>query len=316
VVNIKRKVIQIANSTQLVSLPRKWSQKYGVKKGDEIEVEENGNKIILSIDKGVETRSIEIDVTGLDRTTMLYYLQSLYRMGYDEIKVNFNNPTTIHFRINKNINVITVIHAEVNRLIGYEIIQQKENFCIIKDISTSSIKEFDNVLRRIFLLINDASSDLLKGAKEMNIGLLETLEEKHDSITKFISYCARLLNKYGYPDYKKTAVLYHILISLDRLTDVLKNAGRDLQKFKHKLDGKTIQLLTLIDGNINLYSEFFYKFDLKKAVDIYKNRNEVLDLLYQYRNKVPPDELVLISKATHSMEIIADIEIARLGIEY
>ena len=36
VVIMKRKVIQIANSTQLISLPRKWSQKYGVKKGDEI----------------------------------------------------------------------------------------------------------------------------------------------------------------------------------------------------------------------------------------------------------------------------------------
>ena len=29
---MKRKVIQIANSTQLISLPRKWTIKYGIKK--------------------------------------------------------------------------------------------------------------------------------------------------------------------------------------------------------------------------------------------------------------------------------------------
>ena len=39
---MKRKVIQIANSTQLISLPRKWSQKYGVKKGDEITINYDG----------------------------------------------------------------------------------------------------------------------------------------------------------------------------------------------------------------------------------------------------------------------------------
>ncbi|MBI2546340.1 AbrB/MazE/SpoVT family DNA-binding domain-containing protein [Candidatus Woesearchaeota archaeon] len=314
---MKRKIIQIADSTQLVSLPRKWSIKYNLKKGDEVEVEEQGNKILVSTEKGVELKSIEIDVTGLDRTTILYYLQSLYRAGYDEIRVVFNNPITMHFRANKTMNVITVIHTEVNRLIGYEIIQQKENFCVIKDLSTSSIKEFDNVFRRIFLLIKDASSDLLKGAANMNVRLIETLEEKHDSITKFISYCARLLNKYGYTDHRKTTVLYHVLISLDRLTDVIKNAGRDLLKFKQKkLDNKTIHLLSLIDSTINIYSEYFFNFDLKKAVEIYKNRNEVLNLLYQYKNKLSSDELILMGKMSHSVELLADVEVARMGIEY
>ena len=313
---MKRKVIQIANSTQLISLPRKWSQKYGIKKGDEIEVEENGNKLIISNDKGIEHGGIEIDLTGLDRTTILYYIQSLYRVGYDEIKITFNEPTTIHFKLNKRENVITIIHREVNRLIGYEVIQQKENFCVIKDISNSSIQEFDTVFRRVFLLLNDASSDLLNGAKNMNTTLIETLEEKHDSITKFISYCSRLLNKYGYPDYKKTVVLYHILASLDRLIDVLKNAARDLLKLNHKLDTKTIHLLSLVDGGIKLYSEFFFKFDLKKSIEIHKNRNDMMNLLYEYKNKIPRDELVLVSKLEHAFELLTDAKVARMGIEY
>ncbi len=316
VVNIKRKVIQIANSTQLISLPRKWTQKYGIKKGDEIEVEEQGNKIIVSNQKEIEHGSIEIDVTGLDRTTILYYIQSLYRFGYDEIKIVFNEPTTIHFKLDKKESIITIIHREVNRLIGYEIIQQKDNFCLIKDISVSSIQEFDTVFRRIFLLLNDASTDLLKGAKEMNLQLIETLEEKHDSITKFISYCSRLLNKYGYPDYRKTVVLYHILASLDKLIDALKNAARDLLKIKHRLDSKTIQLIQLIDSSIKLYSEFFFKFELKKATEIHKNRNDMLNFLFQYKNKLPADELVLLSKMEHIFELLTDMKVSRMSIEY
>ena len=237
-------------------------------------------------------------------------------MGFDEIKISFNTPLTAYFRTHENVNVITVINKEVSRLIGYEIIQQKENFCIIKDISTTSIKEFDNVLRRIFLLLNDASNDLIKGVKEKNWSTIETIEEKHDSITKFISYCSRLLNKYGYPDHKKTIVLYNILASMDRIIDVIKNAGRDVLKLKHGFNNKTLQLMELVDDTIKLFSEFFYKYDLKKAVVMYKNRNDMLELIYQYKNKIPAEELIIVTKMEHIFELLTEMQVGRMGIEH
>ena len=312
---MKRKVIQIANSTQLISLPRKWTQVYGIKKGDELEVVEQGSKVIISQEKGIRHSSIEIDVTGLDRSTILYYIQNLYRAGYDEINIKFNEQTAVHFRSNEKENIVSIIHKEVNRLIGYEVIQQKENFCLIKDISSSSIQEFETVLRRIFLLLNDASSELLKGITESNLGLIETLEEKHDSITKFISYCLRLLNKYGYDDARKTTILYHILSCLDKVIDVLKNASRDTLKFRHKLDHKSIQFFAIVDKSIRLYTDFFFKLDLKNASEIYKNRNEMLNLLYHYKNKLPRDELILASKMEHIFELLTDAEVSRMGMK-
>lgn len=313
---IKRRVIQIANSTQLISLPRKWTLKYNIKKGDELEIEEHNNKLTIGIEKGVELKSIEIDVTNLNRTMILYYLQNLYRMGYDEVKVIFNNPLCKHLRKNHDVTIISVMHKEVNRLLGYEIIQQRDNFALIKDISNSSIKEFDNVLRRVFLLLTDVSGDILKGATEIDTTLLETIEEKHDSITKFISYCLRLLNRYGYPDNKKTSAIYHILATLDRAVDIFKYAARDLLKFKHKLSNKTLQLFKMIDDQIKLFSDFFFKFDVKKADELYKNRNQFLVSLSQQSVKIPDDELVLISKLGQAFELLLEIQVARMGIEY
>ncbi len=314
-VNIKRRVIQIANSTQLISLPRKWSLKYGIKKGDELEVEEQGNKLSVGVNNDIELKIIEIDISGLDRTTILYYLQSLYRIGYDEIKILFSNHTTTYFRENQEVSVIKVINQEVNRLLGYEVIQQRDNYCLIKDISTSSVKEFDSVLRRVFLLIKDASSDLIRGSKENNINLLSNIEEKHDSITKFISYCSRLLNKYGYSNNQDTIVLYHIIGDLDKVIDVLKNTARDATKFKHSLNTKTIQLIQLVDDTIQTFSEFFYKFDPKKAVKMYKNRNDMMNLLYSYKNKIPVEELILVSKIEHIFELVTDMQVARMGMK-
>ena len=309
-------MIQIANSTQLISLPRKWSQKYNIRKGDELEIEEQGNKLFIGISKEPNLNGIEIDVTPLNRTMILYYLQNLYRMGYDEIKVKFNDPITKHLRKNENVTIISVLHKEANRLIGYEIIQQRENFAIIKDISTTSIKEFDNVLRRIFLLLDDVSSDLIQGAKTNNKTLLETIEEKHDSITKFISYCLRLLNKYGYPDYKKTLVLYHILATLDRVVDFYKYSARDMLKFHNKLNDKTIRLFEMIDEEVKLFTKFFFKFDLAQADELYKRRNHYTFVLNQQNTKIPPGELVLISKLGQVLELLLEMQVARMGMEY
>jgi bifunctional DNA-binding transcriptional regulator/antitoxin component of YhaV-PrlF toxin-antitoxin module len=57
---MKRKVIQIAQSTQLISLPRKWAKKFGIKKGDELEVEEKGSSVTVSTSKDIEAEKVTI----------------------------------------------------------------------------------------------------------------------------------------------------------------------------------------------------------------------------------------------------------------
>ena len=72
---MRRKVLQIAESTQLISLPRKWTLKYNIQKGDELEVEENGNKIQISTEKVQEPGNIEVDITGLDRDSFMFLIK-------------------------------------------------------------------------------------------------------------------------------------------------------------------------------------------------------------------------------------------------
>ena len=319
-VEIKRRVIQIANSTQLISLPRKWSQKYNIQKGDELEIEEQGNKLSVGTDKGIGLENVEIDVSRLDRSSIMYYIRSIYRMGYDEIKINFSNPTTIHYRLNEKKSVISIIHTEVNRLVGVEIVQQKENFCVIKDLSPNpTISEFDNILRRIFLLITDAMKESVEGMKNANILLVKTLEEKHDTITKFVSYCLRLLNKSGYPQQRKTPYIYHIIASLDRLVDVIKYSARYFIEYKPQLSKDAINILLQIEKSISIYSEFFYKFDLAKVTLLYKNREDVLNSIEKLSLKpklTSEKELLLLNDMEHILEILVDLTEARMGLEY
>jgi len=48
---MKRKIIQLAGKTMVVSLPAEWIRKFKVNKGDEVELKEEGKRIIINTDK-------------------------------------------------------------------------------------------------------------------------------------------------------------------------------------------------------------------------------------------------------------------------
>jgi len=313
---MKRKVIQIADSTQLVSLPRKWALQHGVKKGDEIEVVAEGNKIIISTEKGEELGSVEVDITDLDGNSLMFLIRCLYYRGYNEIRVIFNKPTTMHYRIGKEVTVISLIHKEVNKLNGIEIIQQKENFCLIKDISEGTIKEFDDVLRRIFLLLQDASKDLLGGIKSGDMVLLNTINEKYNTITKFVAYNLRLLNKFGYPDSKKTNSYYNTISAINEVIGVIRYSSRYVQSKKIKISKETISLLSSIHSTLELYIDFFYKFDFKKADEISRKRAEILEKIKKITKKLPSKEILILTSMGHILAIMTDLIITRMALEY
>jgi len=82
---MRRRVIQIAESTQLISLPRKWALRYGIKKGEELEVEEQGNKLLVSSGHDAGGKKTVLDVRGqpkLKRRSIC----AAYLKGYDEIE--------------------------------------------------------------------------------------------------------------------------------------------------------------------------------------------------------------------------------------
>lgn len=315
-VKIKRKVIQIANSTQLVSLPRKWSLKYNIKKGDEIEVEEQGNKVILSTERSQERGDIEVDITGLDRDSFMFLIRILYTRGYNEIKLNFNNPTADHHRLEKKVKIISEIHSEVNRLTGIEIIQQRENFCILKVLSESSIKDFDIMLRRVFLLINDAGKDLLIGAVKNDRYLVESMEEKHNTITKFISSSLRLMNKVGHPTPRNTPIYYYVIESLDKINDIFKESAREIVKSNIKISKNCQNVLQEINNSLENYHKLFYKFDFKMVEILSSERYNILNEIKKYSKKLSRDEIRLLMNMKRIVDEIHILKANRMALQY
>lgn len=88
---MRRKVIQLAGKTLVVSLPSKWVKKTVVNKGDELEITENGHSLVISqIEKKVCTRTV-IDVSGLNASLVWRYLTAAYIKGIEDIVSDISN---------------------------------------------------------------------------------------------------------------------------------------------------------------------------------------------------------------------------------
>lgn len=318
---MRRKVIQIADSTKLISLPKKWADEFHVNKGDEVEIEEQGNQLIIKLDqeKSGENHDseIEVDITGLDSSSIVRVIRSIYIRGYDSIKLIFNDAVTSHYRTNEKENVVSVILRELKNLTGFEVMQQKEKLCWIKSISRPSMKEFDNLLRRIFILLIDASSDLVAGVKNKNWVLVETIEEKHNTITKLTSYCLRLLNQRNYPDHTKITFLYHTISGLGKIMDIIKYAARDFSETKPSINKEIIVLLESIHHSYSLYYRLFYDFKLDTIKEINKIKDDLKHAITTYKKKgIDLNTIMIMGSVVQSLEMLVDLIEARTSMEY
>lgn len=312
----QRKLIQHGVSSLTLALPLKWLKERGLKKGDSLGVDIEGNKLVISTGEALKIEKISINVTKLDRTSILLYLQSLYRFGYNEIEIRFDTPMVTHYRKDKEVTVSSAVHEIVNRMIGAEIVEQTEHKILIKSITKEAGEDFKVVLRRAFLLMKEAAESLYDGIKNNDMTSVEAIEEMHDNINKFVSYSLRLLNKYGFPDVKKTSFYYHIIASLDKIVDILKYNARDIPKYKKQFSKDTIEIWAMINKSIDLYYDFFYNFNLENANELNKNRADVKGQIKKKMGDIPQEELIFLTSQKQILEIILDLTDFRMGLEY
>ena len=205
---MKRKVIQLAGKTLVVSMPNKWVKKYGVKKGDDVEVEEGERKLVIKVGgKGEQTTKI-INIKEI-KIMLNRVISGLYKAGYDEVELTYESPEQY-----------SVIRDVLNKTcMGYEIIKHGQRTILIKNLSELHLDEFDNILRRYFLTLLSSADDALEYIKQGNLEGMREIELRDYQINKYSDLCRRILNIRGMDTIKKTTTYYYICEELEKLGD-------------------------------------------------------------------------------------------------
>lgn len=302
---MKRRIIKQGHNTLTVTLPSKWVASHGVKPGNEVEITEQDNALVISTSgNGMASSSITLDISGLSAPLIWRYISSAYRAGYDEIAVTgigsgkkalysaFSYNTLEYLKDGSHsqtssldMSPMETVSAVVNRLIGVEIIDQKPDYCLIKDLSDVSDKEFENALRRIFILVQTEADNIREGFTGKPEGL-KSIHIVDTNLDRFEDFCFRVLNKKGYSTLRKTSIMHSLIFTLEMIGDELKKIAIHMLDNKGSYTQAVKELFDVQVQQIQHFYKLFYKFDKQLAVDIYEADRKGSELIEKLRPKL------------------------------
>lgn len=332
---MRRKIIKQGHNTLTITLPSKWAKKLNLKEKDEIDVLENQDKLIINANENPKEKSGVINITDFNIPLLWRYFQSAYRSGCDEIKIIFDSnkkeyEDAFHYyttqfeyaKLGKKVppkTAIPLIQSVVDRFLNIAIINAGKNFCIIKDMGEPTTKEFENSLRRIFLIIFQMFDRIIEVIQDGEHGDSSICKELHIidlNIDKFVDYCCRIMNKIetSFSDSKKS-LLFSTLFLLELLGDEFKYIGKHLAVSKKSLKN-TVPLIENVKEHFEIYYKLFYKFEREQAIKLGKNDFEIYNDYFDIKKKLDGEARSLARHFMLISKFILALTELRIEMEY
>jgi phosphate uptake regulator len=277
---MKRKIMKLGPATLVISLPSKWARKQEIKPGDEIDLEEQENSLILRLKEDVKNTKEIIDIRNINKLYKRIFA-SRYLKGVDEIEIHFDTQEKSR-----------AIQKRVDDMIGMEVIEQGKDKIIVKDLSGQNQDNFDNILKRILFLLNSLSDESLKAIQKRETDL-EYLEDLEKNMNRFTDYCFRILNKKGHTDYRETAVLYCILFLLEDIGDEYKKFLAYINIHKLELSNESIKIFEHINNLTKNLQKLFLKFSYEDAIAFAEARDKIISMIS--KKKIDKKEFIVLN---------------------
>lgn len=160
-----RKLQCTGGGTYILSLPKKWIEKYSLEKGDSFALFEQENGLFIT-PKFEEKKEKQAEIIADDFVSRK--IMTFYTYGYTSIKITGALTNDIRFQIRET----------VDTLLGYEIIDEKEKSVIIQDLLNPSELPTKKALKREYFLASSMHRDLTRAIS------LETFELANDIIAR------------------------------------------------------------------------------------------------------------------------------------
>jgi len=258
---MKRKVVQHGPSTLIISLPSNWIKKNNVRSGDELDVGEQDKTLLISSNSNISIKSITQNISSLDPFLVKTFLARIYQKGYDLAYLVHNDPA-----------LLKKIQEKTLELIGYEIIEQNNKYCLIQSISSHIELDFDNSLRKAFTIAKHMLEIAIKAYKENDKALLESLSIIDLEVNRLCYFCLRQINKEQYigtEQAQQSHILYSIIESLEHLGDDMASLGANLS-LSNRENQEITRFMLILSEQLNAVYSYYYDSTTDKANKAHK----------------------------------------------
>lgn len=265
---MKRKVNLVGQNTLTVSLPSEWVKKYGIKKGDEINMSEEGRLIsLVPVGASKEVKERNIEFKNIDKRFIRLTLNNLYRIGVDKLYIKFDSIKQFEY-----------IQELTNTLfLGFEVTKKGKDYCVLENITEPHGEKYDILLRRIFLIIKESLSLVEEDFKNKEHNLFLVLTQQCNKIEQFINFCMRNTNKENPPN--ESSISYHFLYDLLIMQRELYHMYEFIDKNKDvKIPAELINLVNKIEKVFDNFYDCFFKKDFYMLANL---NHDAQNLLYK-----------------------------------
>jgi len=263
-----RKVIQQGPNTLGVSLPSKWIKEHGIKKGDDINIDQLESDLIIgSKNHPISETKIHIPTQDIpldkEKNPNRYIVRAIIinalRKGHDKIRVTFDSPKSLK-----------AINSCVDEVLGYDITEQSSNYCIIENIVELKDNDFHKQLTKFrHVIIN--FSDLIQENIINNKKNLEEINSTFISVEKnYNTFCSFLLNKLQ----SKTKEKLFLFNSIEHLYQATRNMFY-AAKLNIPLSKSGTKYAKDVFNYVNQVIDFIAKKDLTKILDLNLLKNKL-----------------------------------------
>ncbi|MDP3918757.1 MAG: AbrB/MazE/SpoVT family DNA-binding domain-containing protein [Nanoarchaeota archaeon] len=257
---MKRKLVKQGSATMMISLPSKWVKNLNLKKGDEINLEEEGKNLIISSEGYSTKKELQISINQNTESSIRTNIINAYRNGYDKLEIDFKDSKDYSL----------IVNILKNYLIGFEIIKREENKCVVENITEPSSNQFEILFRKILYNISS---------------LIENTEERLKNKKEFKDYEEIVLKIHQYDNFCRRTVIKNNLIENQNLfwtfSTLLIHGQRELyhlNKFldKNKINFNQFDFYNSLKKIFNLLNEAYVNKDMLKIELIHRLEKEII----------------------------------------
>ncbi len=268
-----------------ISLPSKWVKMHGLKKGEEVELQEDEGKLVV-IPEGVSEESKKTEVAlSLDTFSFVRtMISNSYKKGFDTIKINYTDKK-----------FIPLIHEVVTNLTGLELVDSGANYEIAQVISEENQQQLDTLTRRTFLLIKQMLELLLEDISLSKYENREQINQMRINLTRITDFCKRALRKFKKHE-ENTTFIYLIIWSLEKISNEIYYLYNVLAENKPKTVSKdAAEFAANVKELFSRYYDSFYAKDIKMLEEVSMQKDKLLfqDLQKMLLKSIKTDSFIL-----------------------
>lgn len=291
---MKRRIIK-QKTAYTLTLPISWIRDHNIQPKDEIEIDEEADALVIRTDKKLKAEEVSLI---LEKSTPDYYrimVENHYLKGYDIINIKFPDRNTF-----------PIIRKVVSNLIGFEILEQKDNFCKIGATAPPSAEQFITLLNRCFNIITYTQNRVKESIVQLSFSNLAEIEAQSNDARRFLLFCTRALHKTNITNRRDESFMHLFLERLILIEHDHYYLYKKISTIKNPKVRKEIkEIYDKATEMFNLFKEMFYKKNFRNFATINKFWEEIYFRDgHKLLNRCTEEESIIIYHAMHLSKLL------------